>query len=139
LQFALTIGFMDDVTLGGRTDVFANDIQHINCFGVTLSLNLNIKKFELISSSVVTPPFELLKSFTLVLPSDATLLGVPRLAGGKLDIALDACGSDLQMAIERLYLLECHDALVLLCSCFRASKLTYLFHNSVVWNPCHKN
>ena len=57
LQSSLTIGFMDDVTLGGRVDVVANDIQHINCFGAILGLNLNITKCELISSSVVTPLF----------------------------------------------------------------------------------
>jgi hypothetical protein len=123
LQSSLTIGFMDDVTLGGRVDVVANDIQHINCFGATLGLNLNITKCELISSSVVTPPFQLLKSFIPVLPADATLLGAPCLAGRKLDIALDACCLDLQRAIERLSLLESHDALVLLRSCFSASKL----------------
>ena len=133
LQSSLTIGFMDDVTLGGRVDVVANDIQHINCFGATLGLNLNITKCELISSSVVTPPFQLLKSFILVLPADATLLGAPCLAGRKLDIALDACCLDLQRAIERLSLLESHDALVLLRSCFSASKLMYLLRCS----PCY--
>jgi hypothetical protein len=63
--------------LGGRVDIVANDIQHINCFGATLGLYLNITKCELISSSAVTPPFELLKSFILVLPADATPLGAP--------------------------------------------------------------
>jgi hypothetical protein len=75
-------------------DVVANDIQHINCFGVTLDLNLIITKCELKSSFFVTPPFKWMKSFTIVLPADATLLGAPCLAGRKLDNALDACSSD---------------------------------------------
>ena len=77
----------------------------------------------------------MLKSFIPVLPADATLLGAPCLAGRKLDIALDACCLDLQRAIERLSLLESHDALVLLRSCFSASKLVYLLHCS----PCFGN
>ena len=40
---------------------------------------------------------------------------------------------DLQRAIERLSLLESHDALVLLRSCFSASKLMYLLRCS----PCY--
>jgi hypothetical protein len=44
-----------------------------------------------------------------VLSADATLLGAPSVAGRKLDIALDACCSDLQRAIERLSLLESHE------------------------------
>jgi hypothetical protein len=42
-----------------------------------LGLNLSITKCELISSSVVAPPFQLLKSLLLVLPADASLLGAP--------------------------------------------------------------
>jgi hypothetical protein len=76
-QSVLIIGFMDGVTLGGRLDVVTNEIQHIDSFCATLGLNLNIKKCELICSSVVAPTFELLKSLILVLPADATLPGVP--------------------------------------------------------------
>jgi hypothetical protein len=112
-------------------DVVANDIQHTNCFDATLGLHLNIKKCEPISSSVVAPPCQLLRSFILVLPADATLLGVPCLAGRKLDTALDAC-LDLHRATVRLSLLESPDALVLLHSCFSSLKLMYLLHCS----PC---
>ena len=133
LQSDLTIGFMDDVTLGGDMHVVSSDIQHIKCSGATLGLNLNISKCELISSSSVAPPSELLKSFIPVLPADATLLGAPCLAGRNLDCALDACCSDLQRAIDRLSLLESHDALVLLRSCFSAPKILYLLRCS----PCY--
>jgi hypothetical protein len=39
---------MDDVTLVGRIDVVANDIQHIDCFGTTLDSNkisTNVSQF----------------------------------------------------------------------------------------------
>jgi hypothetical protein len=71
-----------------------------------------------------------LKSLILVLLADAALLDAPCLAGRKLDIAVDAC-SDLQRAIERLSLLGSQDALVLLRSCFSASKLMYLLRCSL--------
>jgi hypothetical protein len=58
------------------------------------------------------------------------VLHAPCLAGHKLDTAFDACCSDLQKAIERLSLLKAHDALVLLHSCFSASKLMYLLRCS---------
>jgi hypothetical protein len=66
-----------------------------NACSATLGLSITIKKCELISSSVVAPSFELLKSLILVLPADAPLLDASCIAGRKHDIALDACCSDL--------------------------------------------
>jgi hypothetical protein len=56
----------------------------------------------------------------------------PCLAGRKLDSALNDCCVELRRAIERLALLDSHDALVLLRSCFSAPKMTYLLRCS----PC---
>jgi hypothetical protein len=89
-------------------------------------------KCELIFSSVEIPAFQLLQSLILVRPIDATFIGVPCLAGDKLDIALDECCLDLHRAIDRLSLLNLHNALVLLRSCFSAPKILFLLRSS----PC---
>jgi hypothetical protein len=51
------------------------------------------------------------------------------------DVALHECCSGLQRAIHRLSLLDSHDALVLLRSCFRAPKILFLLRCS----PCFGN
>jgi hypothetical protein len=73
---------------------------------------------------VDSQPSPMLQSFIHVLPTDATLLGAPCLAGRMLDTALNDCRVELRRAIERLALLDSHDALVLLRSCFSAPKMT---------------
>jgi hypothetical protein len=132
LRSALTIGFMDDLTLGGHLDDVVNDVHLINHLGTDLGLHLNTSKCEVICLAVDSQPSPMLQSFIHVLPTDATLLGAPCLAGRKLDSALNGCCVELRRAIERLALLDSHDALVLLRSCFSAPKMTYLLRCS----PC---
>jgi hypothetical protein len=134
LRSALTIGFMDDLILGGHLDDVVNYAHLINHLGSDLGLHLNTSKCEVICLAVdsQSQPFPMLQSFIHVLPTYATLLGAPCLAGRKLDSALNDCCVELRRAIERLALLDSHDALVLLRSCFSAPKMTYLLRCS----PC---
>jgi hypothetical protein len=130
LQSALTIGFMDDLTLGGHLDDVVNDVHLINRLGTDLSHHLNTSKCEIICFSVDSQPSPMLQSFIHVLPTDATLLGAPCLAGRMLDTALNDCCVELRRAIERLALLDSHDALVILRPSFSAPKMTYLLRCS---------
>jgi hypothetical protein len=91
LRSALTIGFMDDLTLGGHLDDVVNDVHLINHLGTDLGLHLNTSKCEVICLAVDSQPSPMLQSFIHVLPTDATLLGAPCLAGRKLDSALNGC------------------------------------------------
>ena len=75
LQSSLTVGFMDDVTLGGPETTVARDVQLIQSMGVSLGLHLNTAKCELISPSGFIPTSQLLQAFMPVLPEDASLLG----------------------------------------------------------------
>ena len=44
-----TIGFMDDITIGGSEPLVATDVKHINANGGTIGLNLNFIKCEQIN------------------------------------------------------------------------------------------
>ena len=61
------------------------------------------------------------------------LLGAPLLPGRKLDDTLDICCSDLSRAISRLSLVDLHDALLLLRSCFGAPQIQHILRCT----PCH--
>ena len=51
LQAHLTLGFLDDVTLGGPVKTVASDVAEIIRVGSELGLSLNITKCELIAQN----------------------------------------------------------------------------------------
>ena len=87
LSSALTLGYLDDVTLGGSTDKVAADVQSIITEGEAMGLCLNNVKCEIVAhqQTVITDPA--LRSFSRVNIEDATLLGAPLFAGRVLDEA----------------------------------------------------
>jgi hypothetical protein len=127
----LTIGYMDDVTLGGPADVVASDVELFRSAGGKIGLVLNDRKCELITCLATTS--ENMKQFTRVDRDDASLLGAPISTGCALDTALEARNEDLRRAVGRLRTLPAHDALVLLRSSFSAPRLMHVLRCS----PCH--
>ena len=74
----LTLGYLDDVTLGGKTQVVADDIAKLEEQCKTLGLLLNRSKCEVISRSpIITQDTHQLNQFTWTSPNYAMLLGAP--------------------------------------------------------------
>ena len=125
-------GYMDDIMLGGKSDIVAEDVATIRTLGSGLGLHLNAKKCELIQRCPTTtePAF---REFVITSKEDATLLGAPLTYGPALNESLEARCADLDRAIGRLSLLPAHDALTLLKSSFSVPKIMYMHRSS----PCH--
>jgi hypothetical protein len=128
----LTLGFLDDLTLGGEQNVVAEDVARIDEVGRGMGLVLNVSKCELIAhpDSVVTDPQ--LQSFRRLPPEEASLLGAPLFRGPVQDGFWDERCADLCRAVDRLCLIESQDALILLRASFSAPRVQHLLRCS----PC---
>jgi hypothetical protein len=96
----LSIGYMDDITLGGPSAVVADDIELFRSCGSKIGLVLNVDKCEVItrqSASTVAFP-----NFCWTDSTDACLLGAPLFPGQALTTALEEKSAVLQRAISRL-------------------------------------
>jgi len=71
----LTLGCLDDFTLGGNVATVAQDVRRIVDLGSKMALILNAAKCELVAYSGFVVDDLLLRSFIRVEPCDATLLG----------------------------------------------------------------
>jgi len=101
LSSILTLGYMDDFTLGGAEKDVSADVELTIGKGDKIGLNLNFAKCELNSAKSFTCSSVILKSFIRVSIEDSTLLGAPLVAGSALDSALAARCEDLSRAVER--------------------------------------
>ena len=81
LQAPLTLGFLDDVTLGGPVKTVASDVEKIISAGMAIGLSLNISKCELIAHKDLRVDGSALLSFKKVDTEDTTLLGTPLFPG----------------------------------------------------------
>jgi len=125
LSSNLSIGFLDDFTLGGHETVVADDVNTIIESGEMLGLNLNTNKCELICEQQDQLESDLLRSFFRIQPDDSYLLGAPLFPGQALDSALASCCSALSLAIDRLGSVGSHDALILLRASLSAPKVLH--------------
>jgi len=130
LSSDLKLGYLDDVTLGGPASDVASDVAEIVRVGTNMGLALNTSKCELIAHSDFLVNDDLLRSFTRVDISDATLLGAPLFTGPALDKAWSDRCENLATAVERLNLVSSQDALILLRSAFSAPKVLHLLRCS---------
>ena len=120
LASQLTLGYLDDFTLGGNVATVAQDVSRIVQLGSKMGLTLNAAKCELVAHSGLVVDDPLLRSFSRVEPGDATLLGAPLFPGRVLnDFWSDRC-RDLSRAVDRLCLVGRQDALILLRASFSA-------------------
>ena len=128
----LVEGYKNEKTLGGKSDIVAEDVATIRTLGSTLGLHLNAKKCELIQRCPTTtkPAF---RDFVITSKENATLLGAALTNGPALNDALESRYADLDKAIGRLSLMTVHDALTLLKSSFSASNIMHTLRCS----PCH--
>ena len=131
LVCSLTVGYMDDFTLGGPLSTVAQAVATIKSSGAALGLNLNTSKCEVISNigSVSNSQFT---GFRQLSKDLATLLGASLSTGQSMDTMLASLYDDLKLAVDRLKLISSHDALVLLNNCLGGQKLLHMFRSS----PC---
>ena len=125
LKSPLTVGFMDDITLGGDLECLEKDIQAILDSSDELGLHLNIPECELISLSNESPTNSILSSFLMLNPSNSILLGAPLSPLHALDSCLTSRKAEFLRAAERLKSLAAHDALTILRYALSTPKLLY--------------
>jgi hypothetical protein len=108
------VAYLDDVTLGGTTDVVCREVERIRTEGRALGVELNDSKCEIISSSPLTTPPDGLENFKWIADDHAVLLGSPLLAGAAVSSTLQERVNVLQVMASRLSHMQAHDALVIL-------------------------
>jgi len=131
LSCEMTIGYLDDISLGGTEASVESAVEKIRSQGSSLGLSLNVSKCELISHSGSSNASGL-KDFIHILPKEATLLGAPLSNSDAMDKMLASRCEDLERAISRLKLLSAHDSLTLLRFSFSAPKIMHTLRSS----PC---
>lgn len=129
----LVLGYMDDVTLGGRGEDIVADVKRFRCEGEKIGLRLNSSKSEAITTAATLP--DEVAMFKRIHPDSASLLGAPIKAGMALDESLRQRTNDFRRAVGRLRSLPSHDALVLLKSSLCVPKVMHLLRCS----PCHQH
>ena len=80
LRSELVVGYIDDITIGGRISTVDEDVTIIKRNEPSLGLHLSITKCELISS-VMPVQSQSLNEFIAILPPDASLLGASLFPG----------------------------------------------------------
>ena len=66
MQSDLTVGYQNDITLGGAVQTVAEDVHRIAEQGSRMGLVLNVSKCELIANSKMVVADPLLASFSLL-------------------------------------------------------------------------
>jgi hypothetical protein len=131
LSSKLTLGYLDDITIGGMMDTVADDIDLVRSAGERLGLNLNAKKCEVIYSGP-PPSRHTFSEFIHLSHESSTLLGAPLIPGRAMDDALNSRCADLRRAMGRLSKISAHDALTILRSSLSAPKILYTIRSA----PC---
>ena len=136
LKCELVIGYLDDITIGGKVEHVATDIETTVMEATKMGLVLNASKCEIIHlENEITSEHDIFDNYLHVKPIDASLLGVPILPGPSVDAALQSKCDDLKKAIDRLCFVDAHDAVVLLKNSLHLPKLLYTLRTSM----CHEN
>src|SRR6218665_2625530 len=121
----VTLGYLDDLTLGGEESIVTADVELIERESGSLGLHLNHSKCEVISRSDTSTKFYNLKNFKPVNPKAASLLGSPLSDSEALEQTLEFHCKSLSLAITMLGGIGKHDALILLRNSLNHPKLLY--------------
>ena len=127
LQSEVKNGFMDDLTLSGELQTVEKDVLTIMESAVETGLALNQAKCEIIMDDFARiQTSSTFRDFIRVAKKDMTLLGAPVTKSIAQDAAIGQKIAELDRAIQRLSLLQAHDALTLLKNSLAMPKLLYL-------------
>lgn len=129
----LTLGYLDDLTLEGKTQVVADDIVKLEEQCSTIGLHLNPSKCEVIfKSSTITKDKRQLCQFVWTSPAHATLLGAPLSSRDALSETLTARTAEIKRMQDSLTDLNPHDALILWRHSLSATRLLH----TLLCSPC---
>jgi len=117
LEANLSLGFLDDLALGGSENVVADDISKIIKEGEELGLIMNTSKCELITHRWFNVQSGTLRSFQRV-EVEETVLGAPLFVGPAFDSAWSQRCDDLRRAVNRMSNISSQEALILLWASF---------------------
>ena len=112
LRSELVVGYIDEITIGGRISTVDEDVTIIKRNEPSLGLHLSITKCELISS-VMPVQSQSLNEFIAILPPDATLLGASLFPGVLQDAALNKKLGEFKR-LSNIKIINAHDALLIL-------------------------
>src|SRR6218665_2838174 len=131
MRSVFRIGYLDDLSLGGKKDDVRQDIALIENLESSLGLVLNRHKCELYSKTETTEAeFE---GFEQMDTGSLLLLGVPFFKGAAFNEALMKHGETLERAVTDMACLRTQAALILLRANFGAAKLIFLLRTA----PCY--
>ena len=99
LSSSLKFAYLDDVTLGGPSNIVSNDIEILKTESARIGLKLNVFKCEVITSNE-RPDFDVFSNFVVIHPCDAILLGAALLHESALDEMLNKIQQNLHTATE---------------------------------------
>src|SRR5664279_3347296 len=126
----LTLGYLDDLTLGGPQQQVAEDVYRIQALGESIGLHLNVSKCELVCAPNLAVDDAILRSFQRLQIEEASLLGAPLFHGPALDQAWSDRVAELTRAVERMSLVGAQDALILLRASFGTPRVQHLLRCS---------
>lgn len=135
IKSPLTLGYLDDLTLGGQTESVVDDIRLIEQEGKLLGLTLNHKKCEVITHSQNFILHPSLEGFSRVDGDEAVLLGAPLTTDKSMTTTIDSHIDMLRKAVPRLSQIPMQDALMLLRASMGHSKMIHILRCS----PCFGN
>src|SRR6218665_116317 len=131
MRSGFRIGYLGNLSLGGKKDDVRQDIALIENLESSLGLVLNRHKCELYSKKESTETeFE---GFEQMDTGSLLLLGAPLFKGTALDEALMKHRETLERAVTDMACLRTQAALILLRASFGAAKLTFLLRTA----PCY--
>ena len=127
-------GFLDDIGIGGETNMVVSDVRLLESRAESIGLLLNHDKCEIIGNSPANRQIWSTEewNFKETPARAATLLGAPLSSGDAIDSALASKCSDLERMVKRLGLIPSHAALFLLKNALAIPKLLYLLRTA----PC---
>jgi len=122
---------MDDVTLSGSLHSVEQNVIIIRDAASKTGFQLNTAKCEIIMEDFTKiPTSSVFYSFVKVEKAEMTLLWSPVLKGKAQDAAISRKIDELKKAVDRLSLLQSHDALMLLKNSLAMPKLLYTLRTS---------
>ena len=134
MRSEVTIGYLDDGTLGGEASVVLDDFMRLEVEAGRLGLKLNRAKCEVAGHTAESRQLFAAQGLSLTETDldTLTLLGSPLLPGEGIDDTLSTKREELATLASRLPLLTSHDSLFLLRSVVSTPRLLYTLRTA----PC---
>jgi hypothetical protein len=134
----LSFGYLDDLTLGGKAETVAADVEFIERACSTIGLALNRSKCEVITRDSKNIGYDSLKEFRPIDVEEAQLLGAPLSSEKALQQCLKTRNRELEESLSKLTLIARQDALLILRSSLGAPKMIHILRCQLC-HPCDKH